>query len=143
MDEAAYRAARSAAAPQPCVFEKAMLARCAACELALRHALAEREAVGCASPTARINCATVAALLRERSAFALKLAPDAPLPHAVAMKLQCGGLKAILAVGGDTDVHRALAAAQSRHGSLSDLPWPEIVASIVAWQNRRRAGAPR
>jgi hypothetical protein len=143
MDEAAYRTARRAAAPQPCVFEKAMLARCATCELAVRHALAEREAIGCASPTARINCATVAALLRERAAFALKLAPDAALPHAIAMKLQCGGLKGIVAAGGDADVHRALVAAQARHGSLSDLPWAEVVAAVVAWQSRRRAGAAR
>ena len=118
-----------------------MLARCATCELSVHHALAERDAIGCASPTARINCATVAELLRERAAFALKLAPDAPLTHAIAMKLQCGGLKGIVAAGGDADVHRALAAAQARHGSLSDLPWGQLVAAVIAWQSRRRAGA--
>ena len=41
------------------------------------------------------------------------------------------------------DVHRALVAAQARHGSLSDLPWAEVVAAVVAWQSRRRAGTAR
>ena len=73
MDESAFRAARGAIDRQPCVFEKALLARCADCGLAARHALAEREAIGCGSPVARANCATLLGLLRERCAFALKI----------------------------------------------------------------------
>jgi hypothetical protein len=141
MDESAYRAARGALNPSPCVFEKALLARCAGCSLAVNHALAEREAVRCASPVARTNCATLLALLRERSAFALKLAPGAgPLPHAVTMRLQCGGLLGVRdALAAERiDVHALVAGAQQRWGSLADLPWSAIVPGVAAWQGRRR-----
>jgi hypothetical protein len=139
MDETAFRAARGAANPQPCVFEKALQAGCAACELAVRHALAEREALACASPVARTNCATLMALLNERSAFALKRTPDAPAPHAVALRLQCGGLAGLRrSVDANlTDVHRLVAAAREHYRSLVDLAWPDIVASVVSWQGRR------
>lgn len=143
MDETAFSTVRRAGNPQSCVFEKALLARCAACELAARQALAEREGIACTSPVARTNCGTLLALLRERCAFALKLAPDAPPPHALAMKLQCGGLEGLGRVGGgERDVHRQVAAARERHGSLAELPWPAIVASVKAWQGRRRRPGP-
>ena len=140
MDETAFRAARGAANPQPCVFEKALQAGCADCELAVRHALAEREALACASPVARTNCATLLALLHERSAFALKRPPDAPAPHAVILKLQCGGLAGLRRSvdAGLTDVHRLVTAAREHHDSLVDLAWPEIVAAVVSWRGRRR-----
>ncbi len=140
MDEAAFRAAQRAANPRPCVFEKALLAGCAACEASARHALAEREGLACTSPVARTNCETLLALLRERCAFALKLAPEAAPPHALLLKLQCGGLAGLGQVvgSGDTDVHRLVSAAHDRHGSLTRLPWPAIVAAVQAWQGRRR-----
>jgi len=142
VDESAFRAARGAIDRQPCVFEKALLARCADCGLAARHALAEREAIGCASPVARANCATLLGMLRERGAFALKLARrDGPLPHAMAMRLQCGGVAALahaVEAGDAHDVHALVAAAGNRYGALSDLPWPEMVAAVAAWQGRRR-----
>ena len=141
MDESAYRAVRGSVNPSPCVFEKALLAGCIGCTVAVRRALAEREAIACASPVARTNCATLLALVRERSAFALKLVrPDAALPHAVTMKLQCGGLLGLQSAvtAGPADVHALVAAAQHRFGTLVDLPWPEIVAAVAAWQGRRR-----
>lgn len=140
MDESAFRAMRGAANPQPCVFEKALLARCAGCELAIRRALAEREAIACSSPVARTNCDTLLAMLRERSAFALKRPPGAPLPHALTMKLQCGGWRGLQQAVDveESDVHRLVVAARERHDGLAHLPWPEIVASVLAWQGRRR-----
>ena len=115
MDESAFRAARGVIDPQPCVFEKALLARCADCGLAARHALAEREAIGCGSPVARANCATMLGLLRERCTFALKIGRrEGPLPHATSMRLQCGGLGALahaLDAGDAHDVHALVAAA--------------------------------
>jgi len=140
MDEAAFRAARGAANPQPCVFEKALLARCAGCGIAVRHALAEREAIACSSAVARTNCDTLLAMLRERSAFALKLQPGAPLPHAVTMKLQCGGLRGLQQAVDfeEEDVHRLVVAARERHEGLAHLPWPAVVAAVVAWHGRRR-----
>lgn len=144
MDEAHFRAARRTIAAQSCVFEKALLARCADCELAVRRALAEREAITCGSPVARTNCETLHALLRERSAFALKLAPSGErLPHAVSMKLACGGLGGVgECVSRPADnVHRLVQAAQERYGSLCDLPWPAIVQAVAKWEGRRRHGA--
>lgn len=125
-----------------CVFAKALLARAATCELSQRRAIAERDLLECTSPVARINCGTLAALLHERARFALRLpAPAHPLIHSQSLRLQCGGLAALrqeLAVTG-SDVHRMVAAAQEKHGSLTELPWTAIVAAIVAWQPRGRA----
>lgn len=148
MDESRFHAARNAVATRPCVFEKALAAQCANCALAVRHALAEREAITCGSPVARTNCETLHALLRERCAFALKLAPsDERLPHAVAMKLACGGLHGIANCVHCTpeDVHSLVQAAQERFGSLLDVPWPAIVLSVAKWEGRRRhgVGSPR
>jgi hypothetical protein len=139
MDESAYRAARGSANPQPCVFEKALAAGCATCALSVRRALAERETIGCTSPPARSNCTTLAVLTRERSTFALRLPPGAPLPHATTMRLSCGGLAGLRECVGaeERDVHRLVAAAQARYGSLVELPWPDIVVAVMAWQGRR------
>ncbi len=140
MDESAFHAVRGATIAQPCVFEKALRARCASCEVAARHALAEREAIACSSPVARTNCDTLLAMLRERSAFALKLPAGAPLPHAMTMKLQCGGLRGLQQVldVDESDVHRLVVAARERHDGLAHLPWPAIVAAVQSWQGRRR-----
>ena len=57
------------------------------------------------------------------------------------LKLQCGGLPAIRrALGTDeADVHRLVGLAQERHGSLTELPWSQIVADLVQWQPARRS----
>ena len=141
MDEVAFRATRSLLSGPSCVFQKALLARCANCGLAVRHALAEREAIGCRSPVARTNCATLFGMLHERSAFALRIGPDGALPHALTMRLQCAGAAGLAQVVGAKDrhdVHALVTAAQERYGSLSDMPWPGIVAAVAAWQGRRR-----
>ena len=139
MDESAYRSAESAANPLRCVFEQALAAGCAACATSVRRSLAEREAIGCASPPAHANCELLAALTRERSAFALRLTPGAPMPHAVTLRLQCGGLEGLRrCVNPDeADVHRLVARAQAKHGGLADLPWPDIVVAVMAWRGRR------
>jgi len=125
-----------------CVFAKALLAHAAACELAQRRSLGEHELLECASPAARIDCGTLAALLHERARFALRLPPASrPLPHVQSLRLQCGGLTALrreLPLAGP-DVHRMVGSALEKHGSLAELPWTSIVAAIAAWQPRRRA----
>ncbi|MDO9196519.1 hypothetical protein [Rhodoferax sp.] len=145
MDEPAYHASRRTINPSPCVFERAILAHCAQCELARRHALAEREVVACSLEVARINCTTLESLFRERATFALRLPrPGVPLVHAKAMQLQCGGLRGLQAAvaAPTTDVHAMVQKAQVNDASLLDLPWEQIVSSIVAWQTRRRAPTP-
>jgi len=126
---------------QACVFSKALLAHAATCELSQRACVGEREVLNCGSPVARINCGTLAALLHERARFALRLpAPGRPLMHVHALRLQCGGLTALRQVlaAAEPDVHRMVAGAQERHGSLAALPWETLVAAIANWQPRRR-----
>jgi hypothetical protein len=123
-----------------CVFTKAILARAASCELAERHAVGERDILECRSPTARINCTTLAALLHERARFALRLPPPGQvMVHAQALRLQCGGLLGLQQALGapQPDVHRLVGAAHERCGSLTELPWSSIVQALVAWQPRR------
>lgn len=134
---AASACCESAAA---CVFAKALLARAAVCELATRRAVAERELVECRSAVARINCATLAALLRERARFALRLPqPGQPMIHAHALRLQCGGLLGLQQALGavQPDVHRMVGVAHERYASLTELPWEAIVNTLKQWQSHR------
>lgn len=124
-----------------CVFAKALQARASACELSVRRSAGEREVVDCRSVVARINCATLAALLHERARFALRLpAPGQPMLHAKVLKLHCGGLIALQHALGVArpDVHGMVGLAQERHGSLTELPWQTIVRELVDWQPHRR-----
>jgi hypothetical protein len=123
------------------VFTKALLAHAARCELAIRHSAGEIDALTCSSPVARTNCATLSALLRERAMFTLRLPrPPAPLVHAKALQLQCGGLRGLQQVldAPSADVHGLIGMAHERHGSLLELPWQQVVDAIAAWQPRRR-----
>lgn len=124
-----------------CVFAKALLARSAHCALALRRSAGERELLECSVPVARINCATLAGLLHERARFALRLpAPGHPMIHAQVLRLHCGGLAGLqrsLQVEG-ADVHAMVKLARERHGSLTELPWQQIVTWIAQWQPRAR-----
>lgn len=158
MDETAFRRARGAVNPQPCAFEKAILARCCTCSVAQRQNIAEREAVACGSTVAREQCTALRALLRQKSAFALKLAQvDGPLPHSKEMQVECGGLlgvqlalvpEVVHSIEGASpgsqglpllaDVHGLVQAAAARFGALSHLPYSAIVQSVVAYRIRRR-----
>jgi hypothetical protein len=139
MDEAAYRRTREQALP--CVFQGALQARYASCELVARRSLAEREVLACTRPTAHLNCETLLNLFHERATFPLRLHPGAPLTHATELRLQSGGLsglqKALTFL--QADVHPMVQQAQAAYGSLTELPWVQIVESIVAWQPRRRS----
>lgn|SRR5512146_1118070 len=130
-----------------CVFAKALRLHVAECELVRRESLGEGDALSCSSPTARINCATLAALMRERATFALRLPREpAPLMHAKALQLHCGGLTGLRRAvdpAGAADVHRLVAAAHERWGSLTELPWDDLVHAIAAWSPQRRGPKPR
>lgn len=140
VDEAAYQQVREQTAGLPCVFRGALQARQAECELAQKKSLAEREELLCSQAPAHINCETLERLFHERATFPLRLHPAAPLTHAMALRLQCGGLRGLQAALHSThvDVHRMVRQAQDAHGSLTALPWAKIVEAIVAWQPRRR-----
>lgn len=140
VDEAAFRQVREQRNPLPCVFQGALLAGQAECEMSTRCSLAEREVPACAQPTAHLNCETLERLFLERATFPLHLHPQAPLTHATVMRLQCGGLQGLRQALGAAraDVHRMVGQAQGRYGSLGGLPWAQIVEQIVRWQPRRR-----
>lgn len=149
VDEAAFRHAEGEINRLPCAFRHALLAAHAACELAVRRQIAERETVACAQPVARAVCARMSALLREKSAFALRRGGTADnLPHAQLMKIECGGLDGLKAVldpdAVAPDVLRLVRLAQQGYADLADLPFSRIVQGVAAWQGRhRRGGAPR
>jgi len=152
MDETAYRNVRGGINRLPCVFEKALLARCAACPLAHRHAVAERETLACTDPETHARCRAFHFLLRENSSFALKLSdPAQRIPHAIEMKLQCGGLRGLQealgevvpdtdsgVLGGMLEVSELLQRALERHDSLAALPYSRIIQGVAAWQGRKR-----
>jgi hypothetical protein len=147
MDENAYRTAYEAANPLPCSFEKAVLTRLCGCELARIINLAERETVSCRSAAACDDCRELHALLRHNALFTLKLIHEGPLPHAKELKVQCGGLlglQRVLAIepadhARVANVFGLVAAGQKKYGSLSELPYSEIVQSIAAYEARRRS----
>ncbi|MBI5110266.1 MAG: hypothetical protein HZA62_16135 [Rhodocyclales bacterium] len=148
MDETAYRNAKGEINRLPCVFERALLARHAVCELAASHQIAERETVACSQAAAHADCTRLAEMLRAKSAFALGVTDThGILPHAMLMKIQCGGLDGMKRVF-DPDalaanVRRLLRLAQDQCGGLESLPFSEIVKGVAAWKGRRRrAGDP-
>ncbi|NJD88730.1 MAG: hypothetical protein FIB05_12060 [Betaproteobacteria bacterium] len=132
-------------APLACAFGRALLARQAACPLATMALEGEAERPRCAAPVANANCRTLHALLRERATFVLRLAPPGtPLPHAVELRLQCGGLHGLAQALGETqafpaDVHALVARAQQDFGGLLGIPFETVVAAIVRWEGRPRA----
>ena len=143
MDEDAFKSARADINRLPCVFENALLSGCAVCELSASHALAERQIIACTSPVARVDCGQLAALLREKSAFALRLTSTRRiLPHAMMMKIQCGGLRGMQQVldpaAAQPDVRRMVLKGRERYGELAMLPFSEIVQGVAAFQSRRR-----
>jgi hypothetical protein len=143
MDEHAYHATRKEINQLPCVFEKALLARCVVCGLAVKQLLAEREMMACTDPLARASCAQLSALLREKSAFALKITDTVRiLPHAQTMKIQCGGLGGLRDVidpgAPGPDVHRLVRKALEQFATLEALPYSAIVQGVAQFQVRKR-----
>ena len=133
-----------------CPFEKVILGAYAGCAKARRFAIAERMGVECTSDIALNNCLTLIKLVRENACFALKVTDTAArLPFGKEMKIMAGGLAGLeVAVHGGIerqpgqpeikDIHRLVREAQTRFGSLTALPYPEIMKSVAAFQLRKR-----
>lgn len=143
MDESSYKSTRQQINPLPCVFEKALLCQAAACEASRKLALAEREMVACGDPVARAACGQLLTLLRANSAFALKVKDTQRiLPHAMTMKIQCGGLTGLKDLldpeAHAPDVLKLVRLAQAEFGALDDLPFSRIVQGVAHWQIRKR-----
>jgi len=143
VDEIAFRHIREEVNRLPCAFERALLARHAVCDLAVRHQIAERESISCAQPADHGACSRMSGLLREKSSFALGLtATRRILPHAMVMKIQCGGLDGLKALldpdATATNAGRLVRLAAERYGEAGALPFSEIVQGVAAWKARRR-----
>ncbi|MCE5180690.1 MAG: hypothetical protein LLG15_02715 [Betaproteobacteria bacterium] len=149
MDEQAFRETCRVVNPLACPFEKAILICQCGCREAGRINIAEREAINCLDVAALEDCTQLLGLLRHNAAFALKLTHiDEVLPHAKHVKVQCGGLLGLQGVlqpesAEETqvaDIRGLVLAAQTRFGSLQELPYSEIVRGIAGFQARRRTG---
>lgn len=143
MDEIAFRKVRGEINRLPCVFERALLARHAVCDLAVSHQIAERESIACTELAAHAACAQMLEVLREKSGFALGLtATRRILPHAMVMKIQCGGLDGLKemfdSAAAAPDVARLVRLAAERYGEPGELPFSGIVQGVAAWKARRR-----
>jgi hypothetical protein len=139
LNEDAYRKAREEAERLPCPFGKAILARCCQCSLCAKRNIAEREVASCSDRTAQSACQVLLDLLLDKALFALKHA-QSEIPHAKAMKIQCGGLAGIAEACGSSqdDVHALVLRALEKFGSLDDLPYSGIMKSIAAFEIRKR-----
>ena len=142
-NEDAYRDARKSINPTPCAFEKAVLARCVACELADKHLLAERETINCHDPEAQKTCTELRKALRTHSAFTLKISSlNGPVPHGKEIKAQCGGLKGLQQAMSGTpevaDARKLVLDALAQYGDLESLPYTEIVQTVSQFSIRRR-----
>ncbi len=147
MEENEYRQTYSDINDIPCAFQKAILTRTCACSRAIRFNLAEREGVACKSPAAKDRCVGFLHYVRENARFTLGLPRiTGVLPHAKEMKIQCGGLRGLQhnVDGGEmptlvADVYTLLNTAMADNTELADLPYPDIVQGVAAFQNKRRS----
>ena len=143
MNEAALKSASRRVNPLPCVFDKALMCQSAVCEAAQRLSLAEREMVACREPLARAACGQLHTLLRANSAFALRVKDTQRiLPHAMLMKIQCGGLVGLRDLldpeAHAPDVLKLIRLAQTEFGAFESLPFSRIVQGVTHWQIRKR-----
>ncbi|VAX11913.1 hypothetical protein MNBD_GAMMA24-2438 [hydrothermal vent metagenome] len=147
MDEEQYHAMYRSLNQQQCVFEKAISARRSNCNCATRFNLADREGIACNSLARYEHCLRLLQQLRKNASFALHLTHvDGQLAHALEMKLQVGGLSGLedVVLKGDpaaadmNDINGLLNAAKQQFGRIEDLPYTDIIKSIVHFKGRQR-----
>ena len=150
MEEGEYKSAYNEMASVRCVFEKSLTSHRAKCSLARHFCLADREGYSCEASSSSVKCRELLVKLREKSIFVLKLQNvDGPLPHNKEIRVQVGGLtgitRSIVMNGTDqvdpmvvSNINGVLLKAIDRFGSLDDLPYSEIMQSIIQFQGRMR-----
>lgn len=144
MDEDEYRSAYREVNPLRCVYEKTILTRKLGCSQADIFCLAERYGVACKDSPSQKRCAEVLAVLRQKSMFSLGLkSPQDRLPHSKEMKVQIGGLQGLAAEVGEEvfdqlDVDTLMDKVFKRYPDVQQLPFGDIVQSVVKYQVRRR-----
>lgn len=146
VEENEYRSTYHAVNKRRCAFEKAILTRRCSCVCSTRFYLADREGISCDADSAHERCSQFLWLLREKAKFALKItALDGELPHAKEIKVQNGGLLGLqrvlrpqLDIDTVTDIAGLTSLGEKTYGSLQQLPFHEIIKSIVSFEGRRR-----
>jgi len=147
MDEQQYRQAFHEINQYPCPFGKAMLTSRCACEKFQKLNLAEREAAACISPQAHATCEYLVELLYLKTRFAVGIVDlDQPIPHAKAMRTQCGGilgLRELLKVEHSAqyevdNIYGLIQTAIKTYGSLDKMPFGDIVSYVRQYKVRRK-----
>jgi hypothetical protein len=143
VDEIAFMHALGSINPLPCAFGKVILSRHCACSKVNKRYAAEREMVACTVDAEREQCHELLDLLRQNSAFALKLTHiTPPLPHGPEMRVQCGGLQGLQMEVDATeeviDISALVEAARLKFGGLEQLPYSKIIQSVVSCEIRKK-----
>lgn len=151
MEEQKYREIYSAINERRCPYEKAINSRRCNCSQSKRFNLANREGVACKSAPGNLLCNELLKIMRQKARFSLHVThATSPLPHAKEIKVQVGGLlglqKAMDTQAADVstvdDIYRLTNAALGHYVSLADLPYEEIMQSIVAFKGREKRPRP-
>ncbi len=147
IDEVVFMEKLGSINPQPCAFGKVILARLGACSLVSKRFAAEREMVSCSSDAHHEQCTRLLDMMRQNSAFALKLTHvTPPLPHGPEMRVQCGGLQGLQREIDGTDQVKDVAAlvqaSLDKFGGMEEMPYSKLVQSIVACEPRKKRPLP-
>jgi hypothetical protein len=151
MEEQEYREIYSAINERRCPYEKAINSRRCNCSQSKRFNLANREGVACKSAPGNLLCNELLNIMRQKARFSLHVThATSPLPHAKEIKVQVGGLlglqKAMDTQTADMptvdDIYRLTNAAMGHFVSLADLPYEEIMQSIVVFKGREKRPRP-
>jgi len=151
MEEDEYKSTYNELASVRCVFEKALTNHRAKCRLSRHFCLADREGYACGNVESSKKCTEILEKLRKNSIFVLKLHEiKGPLPHNMEIRVQAGGLtglvklldagpqnslqQTLMVAGIEQIISRAL----EHYGTLDDLPYSEIIQSVVQFQGRGR-----
>jgi len=150
MEEDEYKSTYNELASVRCFFEKALTNNQAKCHLSKHFCLADREGYSCGNAESSLKCDELLQKLRKKSAFVFKLRNiDDPLPHNMEIRVQVGGVNGLLrlvdlpvegmhGVPKVDDINGVLNKVIEKFGSLNNLPYSEIVQSVVQFQGRRR-----
>jgi hypothetical protein len=152
VDETEFRATFDDLNALPCPFKKAIFSTVCGCEKSERIYIGDREAMVCSDALAQRGCAELIERLRAAARFALQVSPMGGLPHAKAIKVETGGLLGLQAAldpqagesGRVENVYALLNAATARFGSLSALPYGDIIREVARYTPKvRRRGRRR
>ena len=154
MEEGEYKSIYNELAAVRCKFEKALTSNQAQCGLAKHFCLADREGYSCKIAASSEKCDELLKKLRENSLFVLKLRDvSGSLPHNMEIRVQVGGLRGLFRLlekksenqstltasdAAVDDINGALNKILDKYGTLDNLPYSEIIKSVVQFQGRKR-----